>query len=362
MDCYPIKDRQSGEKAMKDFYQIFFSNSSKLEKIRTFIEDIAKTELTILIKGEKGTGKELVAQAIHSESQRHEKPFIKVNCAAIPKGILESELFGFEKGAFAGAALKKPGKFELANGGTLLLNEIGELDISLQGKLLQVLQDGELVRLGGDRSVPVDTRVITTTTDHLEKSMQEGRFRQDLFYRVNVMSITIPPLRDRREQIFPLTQYFFDLYRAKYEKELPALSLRTLGTFKSYEWPGNIRELESMVKRIVLFGDEMGVVAELTRKKSPIKVTHGPVDCLSAKHPRGEGVLNLREVSKRAVENAEKEMIHNTLKETRWNRKDAARLLGVSCKSLANKIEKYRLDKGLELSWNGEEGDEKRPR
>jgi two-component system response regulator AtoC len=188
---------------MKNIYQIFFDNNSKMKKIKAVVDEIAKTDITILIKGESGTGKELVAQMIHFSSHRSEKPFVKVNCAAIPGDLLESELFGFEKGAFTGAQLKKPGKFELANGGTILLNEIGEIDISIQAKLLQVLQDGQFSRLGGNGDILVNTRVISTTKDHLEKFMVEGRFREDLFFRINVMSILVPPLRERREQIRP---------------------------------------------------------------------------------------------------------------------------------------------------------------
>ncbi len=246
---------------MKRIYQIFFSHNSKLSRIQTVVEDIARTDISVLIKGESGTGKELVAQAIHQHSLRKSQPFIKVNCAAIPKGLLESELFGFEKGAFTGAHMKKPGKFELANEGTILLNGIAEMDISVQGKLLQVLQDGQFCRLGGGGAVSVDTRIIATTQDHLEQAVREGLFREDLFYRINTVTVTIPPLRDRKEQIVPFSQYFLNLYRTKYGRAVPSLSLRTLGAFKKYHWPGNIRELENTIKRIVLLGDEEAVVA-----------------------------------------------------------------------------------------------------
>src|SRR4030067_1389496 len=197
---------------MEGIYSLFCSNSSKMNKIKPIIEEVAKTDIAVLIKGESGTGKGLVAEAIHQNSHRSERPFIKVNCAAIPKGLLESELFGFEKGAFTGAHLRKPGKFELASAGTILLNEIGEIDISLQAKLLQVLQDGAFSRLGGEGDILVNTRLITTTKDHLEKSMLEGRFREDLFFRINVMSITIPPLRERKEQLVRVSLFYFDLY------------------------------------------------------------------------------------------------------------------------------------------------------
>jgi two-component system, NtrC family, response regulator AtoC len=333
---------------MKRIYQIFFSHNSKLSKIQTIVEDIARTDISVLIKGESGTGKELVAQAIHQNSLRNSKPFIKVNCAAIPKGLLESELFGFEKGAFTGAHMKKPGKFELANEGTILLNEIGEMDISVQGKLLQVLQDGQFCRLGGNGTVSVNTRIIATTQNHLEQAVKEGFFREDLFYRINTVTVTIPPLRDRKEQIVPFSQYFLNLYRTKYGRSVSSLSLRTLGAFKSYPWPGNIRELENTVKRIVLLGDEEAVVQALEREKTG----NGGAGEISQESHRAMDpaeAADLRQVGKKAAETAEKRVIQNTLHETRWNRKNAARLLGVSYKTLLNKIQKYQLDKVQEL-------------
>jgi two-component system response regulator AtoC len=328
---------------MKDIYQIIFSNSSKMNKIRAIVDEIAKTDITVLIKGESGTGKELLAQAIHSESHRKDKPFVKVNCAAIPRGLLESELFGFEKGAFTGAHLEKPGKFELANGGTILLNDIGEIDISIQAKLLQVLQDGMFSRLGGDGDVVVNTRVIATTKDHLEKTMMEGHFREDLFFRINVINITVPPLRDRIEQILPLSQYYFTYYKKKYRRETPPISSMVISAFREYPWPGNIRELENMIKRIVLFGEEDTVLHSLSSKagkdgsrlESDGNLSPGPLG-------KSE-FFNLKEVGRKAAEEAEKEIIQNTLQETHWNRKKAAKLLRVSYKALLYKIQKYRL-------------------
>jgi len=333
---------------MKRIFQIFFSHSSKLSRIQTTIEDIARTDISVLIKGESGTGKDLVAQAIHQNSLRNSKPFIKINCAAIPKGLLESELFGFEKGAFTGAHMKKPGKFELADGGTILLNEIGNMDISLQAKLLQVLQDGQFCRLGGDGTVSVDTRIITTTQDHLEQSVEHGLFREDLLYRINIVTVTIPPLRERKEQIVPFSQYFLNLYKTKYGRAIPSLSLRTLSAFKSYHWPGNIRELENTIKRIVLLGDEEAVIQTLVREKTG----NGDIPEISQEIFAGMNpaeLADLRKVGKKAAEVAEKRIIENTLHETRWNRKDAAKLLGVSYKTLLNKIQKYRLGRIQEL-------------
>jgi len=315
-----------------------------MNKIKSIVDEIAKTDITVLIKGESGTGKELLAHAIHSNSERKDKPFVKVNCAAIPKGLLESELFGFEKGAFTGAHLEKPGKFELANEGTILLNDIGEIDISIQAKLLQVLQDGMFSRLGGNGDVAVNTRVIATTRDHLEQTVMEGRFREDLFFRVNVINITVPPLRDRKEQILPLSQYYLNFYKKKYGKETPAFSSIMIDAFKEYAWPGNIRELENMVKRIVLFGEEGAVLHTISNKGlEDGKDSKSHDDFLP--HLTAENKsLNLKEVGKRAAEGAEKEIIQSTLQETHWNRKQAAKLLRVSYKALLYKIQKYHLD------------------
>jgi transcriptional regulator with PAS, ATPase and Fis domain len=333
---------------MKDIYPIFFSNSPKMKKIETIIGEIAKTDIPVLVKGESGTGKDLVARIIHLNSHRRDKPFIKVNCAAIPKGLLESELFGFEKGAFTGAHLKKPGKFELANGGTILLNEIGEIDITIQAKLLQVLQDGEFSRLGGEGDISVNSRVITTTKDHLENSMMQGHFREDLFFRINVMSISLPPLRDRRDQIPLLSQYFLDYYNAKYERLIPSLSSKMLDAFKNYDWPGNVRELENMIKRIVIFGEEEIALQDLARHNDDTGKLESVGD-VSSNSPKEKEVFCLKEVGKKAAEAAEKEIIQSTLQKTHWNRKESARLLRVSYKALLYKIQKYGLDdlKGL---------------
>jgi len=329
---------------MKGIHQIIFSNSSKMKKIEAIIDEIAKTDITVLIKGESGTGKGLLAKAIHINSPRKDKPFVKVNCAAIPKGLLESELFGFEKGAFTGAYLKKPGKFELANGGTILLSDIGGMDISLQAKLLQVLQDGMFSRLGGDGDVMVDTRVIATTKDHLEKSMMEGEFREDLFFRINVINITVPPLRDRKDQIPPLSEYYLNFYKAKYGKDVPPISPKVIRVFKEYEWPGNIRELENMIKRIVIFGEGEDALKNISGKRVDEETNSESERIGSSGLRAGKKSFNLKEMGKRAVEDAEKEIIQNALQETHWNRKQAAQLLRVSYKGLLYKIQKYHLD------------------
>ena len=327
---------------MPDIHQIFFSDCPKMEKIKAVIDEIARTDIPVLIQGESGVGKEVVAQAIHLNSHRSEKPFIKINCPAIPADLLESELFGFERGAFTGAYLKKPGKFELANGGTVLLNEIGEVNIAVQAKLLQVLQDGAFSRLGGNGDITIKTRVITTTKDHLEDSMMEGRFREDLFFRINVMNIVVPPLRERKEQIAPLSKFFCDLYMGKYAKSIPPLSPKTMGIFHKYDWPGNIRELENMIKRIVLFGEEELVGGAIGQQVNG-EITPFGVEPFSEKGSRSAEILSLKKVKNEATKFAEREVIHKTLQETRWNRKKAAEILGVSYKALLYKMHKYRM-------------------
>jgi len=331
----------------KEILEIIYSNSPKMSRIKSIVDEVAKTNLTVLIKGESGSGKELVAQDIHLSSQRREKPFIRVNCAAIPASLLESELFGFEKGAFTGANQKKPGKFEIANGGTVLLNDIEEMDIAVQPKLLHLLQDGSFSRLGGDSEVPVDVRVIVTTKNHLERSMAEGRFREDLFFRINVINLTLPPLRERIGQVVPLARYFFERYRKRYGKEVSPLSSELLEAFQAYPWPGNIRELENFVKRVVLLGEEKTLLQSLYEKIEGEKQVQGETD-VSCKQPHApRWVFNLKEVGKKAAEQAEKELIEATLQRTHWNRKEAAKLLRTSYKALHYKIQKYHLNNGL---------------
>lgn len=329
---------------MPHIFQVFFSNCAKMNKIKTIINEIAGTDIAVLIKGETGTGKELVAQAIHSSSPRKEKPFIKVNCAAIPATLLESELFGFERGAFTGAHMQKPGKFELANGGTLLLNDIGEIDISLQPKLLQVLQDGEFSRLGGKKDISVNTRVIATTKDNLERYMQEGKFREDLFFRVNVVSITLPPLRERKSQILPLSLFFFNHYCQKFQKTASWISAETINSFKEYSWPGNIRELENMVKRIILFGEEAAMAGWRENNNKFDDLNHLRPENLAQNGLNEAANYNLKKAKREAIEATEKRLIEKTLAETHWNRKEAAKLLHISYKALLYKIQKYNLD------------------
>src|SRR5262245_4673571 len=244
-------------------HKLLFNHSERLGEVRNLIERVADTDVTVLVRGESGTGKELVARAIYASSLRRDKPFVKVNCAALPTELLESELFGFERGAFTGAIQQKPGKFEFANHGTMFLDEIGDMSVALQAKLLQVLQDGEFARLGGKHDVRVDVRVIAATDRDLERAVAGGQFREDLFFRLNVVSIHLPPLRDRREEVPVLTELFLKKDSVQYHKPSTAISPETMGLFMDYDWPGNVRELENLIKRAVVLGSEIPIRKEI---------------------------------------------------------------------------------------------------
>src|SRR5512133_1442580 len=256
-----------------DFHMLF-GTSPKMEEVKMTIEQVADTTATVLIRGESGTGKEVVARMVYSESSRCEKPFVKVNCAAIPHELLESELFGYEPGAFTGANRQKLGKFDLANNGTIFLDEISEMHPALQAKLLHVLQDGEFARLGGKRDIAVDVRVLAATNKPLERAVEEGMFREDLFYRLNVVTIHIPPLRERREEIPVFLDFFLRKYSEFYGKTPAPFSDYAVGRMMEYSWPGNIRELENLVKRYTIVGNEPQIIRELSTHK-PIMRSEG---------------------------------------------------------------------------------------
>ena len=240
-----------------------WGQSEKMRGIGTVIEQVADSDVTVLIRGESGVGKELVCRAIHQRSTRRNRPFVKVNCAALPADLLESELFGHERGAFTGAATTRIGKFEQADGGTLMLDEIGEMKPALQAKLLHVLQDAEFTKLGSNKRIQVDVRVVAATNRDLEKMLVSGDFREDLYYRLKVIELTVPSLRERRDEIPTLTDFFIARYSRKYNRPVKLLSDELRGLFLTYDWPGNIRELENMIKRIVVLQDEQLVVAEI---------------------------------------------------------------------------------------------------
>jgi len=321
-----------------------FGTSARMKDVEEIIEQVADTDITILIRGESGTGKELVARMLYAKSARHSKPFVKVNCAALPSELLESELFGFEKGAFTGAQKRKLGKFEYANGGTIFLDEISEMHPNLQAKLLQVLQDGEFSRLGGEADVNVDTRVIAATNRNLEQAVREGSFREDLFYRLNVVNIPIPPLRERRDDIPLFIDYFLTKYNEQYHKEVPFLSNGTMETFTNYSWPGNVRELENMIKRIVVLGNEKAVLQEFQLRDEPLPTASDDVlDDLDVLTDGDSGRCSLKEIGKRASRLAEKRVIARVLQQTRWNRKETAEILQISYKALLYKMKENGL-------------------
>ena len=320
-------------------------DNRKMIAVREIIEQVADTDITVLIRGESGTGKEVVARTVFQLSGRRDRPFVKVNCAALPSELLESELFGFEKGAFTGAQKRKLGKFEFANHGTIFLDEISEMHPSLQAKLLQVLQDGEFSRLGGEADVKVDTRIIAATNRNLEEAVKEGTFREDLFYRLNVVTVQLPPLRERKDAIPLLVDFFLQKYNEQYRKNLSPLSPETLASLMAYHWPGNVRELENMMKRMVVLGNERVVVQELAMKEAPPPQQEAPgvdLDALGPDLVNGKGI-DLKAISKRAAQVAEKRVIERVLQQTRWNRKEAAERLQISYKALLYKMKEAGL-------------------
>jgi two-component system response regulator AtoC len=343
-----------------------------MREVRDLVSRVADTDVTVLVRGESGTGKELVARALHAASPRRDRTFVKVNCAALPAELLESELFGFERGAFTGAIQHKPGKFEFANHGTMFLDEISEMTAALQAKLLQVLQDGEFARLGGRQDVRVDVRVVAATNRDLEAAVSEGQFREDLFFRLNVVCITLPPLRQRRDEIPVLTDHFLRRYSEHYNKPAPALATDTLRLFAEYEWPGNVRELENLVKRMVILGTDAPIRRELADAIAGRALRTGPIPALQgsaaaapslpepavarapATSPTPESAPaapppvitgSLKDIARHAAREAERELISRTLQQTRWNRREAAEILGISYKALLYKIKEAELDK-----------------
>lgn len=307
---------------------IFIYASEKMRRIKEIIDQVANTDVTVLLQGESGVGKEVVARSIHLNSFRRDKPFVKVNCAALPAELLESELFGYEKGAFTGAHRRKPGKFELANGGTIFLDEIGEISPYLQAKLLQVIQDHEFSRLGGKNDVKVDVRILVATNRNIEQAVREGRFREDLYYRLNVVNITVPPLRVRKEEIPVFVEYFANKFAAKFNKQLKPLTEYLWKAFYEYHWPGNIRELENLIQRYIVLGDDEEIIREMSSFSRQI----APAD------KEKKNTVSLKEINKEKIRRVEKEAICRALEQTNWNRKKAANILKISYKSLLNKM------------------------
>src|SRR5262245_30650720 len=317
-------------------YDGVFENSPRMKAIKEMIDQVADTDATVLVWGESGVGKELVARAIHDCSPRRERTFVKVNCAALPLELLESELFGYERGAFTGAHKRKPGKFELADGGTIFLDEIGEMPLPLQAKLLHVLQDREFARLGSGRDIRVDVRVVASTNKDLEKAVAQGLFREDLYYRLNVVNILVPPLRDRPEEIPILAEHFWQKYSRQYNRQRVHLSHEILERFQAHSWPGNVRELENLVKRIVVLESEEFVTQELAAREAGLAAMNGafaraerekppvpaPAELAKVEEmPRRPTVwtpgLGLKDVGRQAAREAEHGVIKQRLEEVR---------------------------------------------
>jgi two-component system response regulator FlrC len=320
---------------------------AKLARVLQKAKSVASSKATVLVLGESGTGKEMIARYIHEESNRREGPFVGLNCAALPEGLLESELFGHEKGAFTGALYTKKGKFELADGGTLLLDEIAEIPLHLQAKLLRVLQEEEVDRLGGKAPVKVDVHVVATTNRNLEESVKKGEFRQDLYYRLNVIPLTLPPLRERKNDIERLASHFIARFSQQYGKDVKKMSKAALQRFHQYPWPGNIREMENLVERAVLlslsdalepwdFWDE-----ESETPPAADQTPAASAEALAAPLPAAEGAAEGGGMA--SLRDVERQMIMQALRKTDDNRTHAARMLGISVRTLRNKLHEYRL-------------------
>jgi two-component system, NtrC family, response regulator AtoC len=316
----------------------FLAASPQMVRIRQQILQIAPVDVPVFICGESGVGKEVVARMIHLRSKRRNQPFIKVNCAALPGELLESELFGFEQGAFTGAIRSKPGKFEMANKGTIFLDEIAEMTTPLQAKLLHVLQDHQYSRLGGRHLIDTDVRVLAATNVDVQEAMKTGRFREDLYYRLNVLSILVPPLRERLVEIPLLFRHFLEQYSEKFGKTPSGPSKHLLDAAVNYPWPGNLRELENFVKRYVILEDDEGSLRELVEMSSARQRTSPREESAP---PREQG---LKALVRGLKDEAEMEAIADALEKTRWCRKDAAKMLGISYKALLYKMRQFNLD------------------
>ena len=300
--------------------------SPSWRRMLTLVEQTADSSATILIQGESGTGKELVARTIHERSARRNGPFIAVNCAALPETLLESELFGYEKGAFTGAAGRKEGRFELAHGGTLFLDEVGDLSLVTQPKILRVLQEGEFERLGGTRTLQVDVRIVAATNQDVAEMVKEKRFREDLYYRLNVITIRVPPLRERPEDIRVLAQHYLRVYGAKNGRKLEGFTGEAIDRLEAYAWPGNVRELENLIERSVLLA-----------RKDRIDAEDLPEEVMGVKRPPRDAILELVGTP---LADIERRLLDETLRITGGNKTQAAKLLGIDVRTVARKLER----------------------
>lgn len=316
----------------KKFDEDVVFRSKEIENILKLIDKIAPTKATVLITGESGVGKEVFARLIHKKSDRRKAPFLAVNCAALPDELLESELFGHERGAFTGAVAQKKGKFEIADGGTIFLDEIAEASALMQSKLLRFLQEGEFERVGGLKKIKVNVRVIAATNKDLVRSIEAGEFREDLYYRLNVINLHIPPLRKRKEDIPVLTQYFLNYYNSEYSKNIQSISDETMELLLSYQWPGNVRELKNAVEHAVAVADIRDTA--LQPRHLPPEITGGKIDT-------GKSQTASKEGQKVSLEEFEKQHILKVLESVNWNKSLAAKILGINRQTLYNKLRRY---------------------
>jgi two-component system response regulator AtoC len=308
---------------------VVFGGSEAMQMLRARMDKVASANVPVLIHGESGTGKDIIARMIHGLSPWKSGPFVKVNCPAIPGTLLESELFGYEKGAFTGAYGSKPGRVELAHRGTLFLDEISELDLALQSKLLQLLQDGQFCRIGAQEDKKVEVRVVCATNRQLEREIENGTFRQDLFYRINVVNLRLPPLRERRGDIESLVNYFLEYYNRKYNCRAQSLSSELIAVLQKYHWPGNIRELENLMKRYVILGSE-DVISNDLMARNEQEFLNPEINL--------DGPISLKKLTRQATRELERKVILKVLQAHHWNRKQAARALSISYRALLYKI------------------------
>lgn len=318
---------------------VFFGQSESMKAVRQLAIHVGRSDVPVLIQGETGTGKEVIAREMHAQSERSGKIFLKLNCAALPSELLESELFGYERGAFTGAFQRKVGMFELADGGTLMLDEIGDLDFKLQAKLLHVLQDKEFKRIGGRETIRADVRVIAATHHNLENAIAERTFREDLYYRINVVNLHLPPLRERKEDILPLAEVLLLRHSGDNFLPIPALLRAAL---VGYNWPGNVRELENIMRRLIVLGDAESIAREIYGKiRNAVSKPNGPQMLSPIRKLESSGPI-LEQVT-RAKQQAEADAILSALNSTQWNRKKAASLLQIDYKALLYKIKKLAI-------------------
>jgi two-component system, NtrC family, response regulator AtoC len=334
-----VADRWQEQVELLNDGSFFVSSNPAMLSIREQIEKIADYDVPVLILGESGTGKEVVARLLHSRSSRARHRFLKVNCAALPASLLESELFGYERGAFTGAIRCNPGKFEFCDSGTILLDEIGEIPPALQAKLLHVLQDKTFSRLGGHASIQLDVRVIAATNVDIDEALESGRLRKDLYYRLNTFIIRIPPLRSRPDEIPLLFDHFIRRFAANYECQVAPLSRRLIAACMDYPWPGNIRELQNFAQRLLIQGDQEQALQELLASGQAMAADNSALNSV-----REAPSLDLKVLGRQVKSRAEKPTIIRILQETRYNRKAAARRLKISYKGLLLKLREYGLD------------------